>query len=81
VIHLTANGKQISIDSRPSDAISLALRTKSPIYVSKSVVEASSVVQQAAGEEAKDTNLSNVSKDKWSEILEKMSPEDFKYKM
>jgi bifunctional DNase/RNase len=81
VIHLTANGKPISIDSRPSDAISLALRTKSPIYVSKSVVEASSVVQQAAGEEAKETNLSNVSKDKWSEILEKMSPEDFKYKM
>lgn len=81
VIHLSVNGKQILIDSRPSDAISLALRTKSPIYVAKGVVEASSVVQQTAGEESKETNLSNVSKDKWSEILEKMSPEDFKYKM
>jgi bifunctional DNase/RNase len=78
-IHLSVGGKQMAIDSRPSDAISLALRTKSPIYVSKTVVEASSVVQQ--GEEGKETNFSNVSKEKWSEILEKMSPEDFKYKM
>ena len=78
-IHLNVNGKQMAIDSRPSDAISLALRTKSPIYVSKAVVEASSVAQQA--DESKETNLSNVSKEKWSEILEKMSPEDFKYKM
>jgi hypothetical protein len=28
-----------------------------------------------------DKNLASVSRDKWSEILEKMSPEDFKYKM
>jgi len=25
-------------------------------------------------------NVSNVSKEKWSEILENMAPEDFKYK-
>ena len=35
-----------TIDSRPSDAISLALRTKSPIYVDKRVIENSSVLQQ-----------------------------------
>jgi bifunctional DNase/RNase len=67
------------IDSRPSDAISLALRTKSPIYVAKKVLEQSSLLQQA--EEGKEQNLSNVSPDKWAEILEKMVPEDFKYKM
>ncbi len=79
VIHLQINGTQRTIDSRPSDAISLALRTKSPIYVDKRVLEASSVLQQADDESA--SNLSNVSRDKWSEILEKMSPDDFKYKM
>ena len=79
VIHLRINGTQRTIDSRPSDAISLALRTKSPIYVDKRVLEASSVLQQAEDESA--SNLSNVSRDKWSEILEKMSPDDFKYKM
>ena len=61
------------------DAIALALRTKSPIYVAKGVLEASSILQQA--EEGKEPNFSNVSKEKWAEILEKMSPDDFKYKM
>jgi hypothetical protein len=28
-----------------------------------------------------DQNLAGVSRDKWSEILERMSPDDFKYKM
>jgi bifunctional DNase/RNase len=79
LIHLHINGTKRAIDSRPSDAISLALRTKSPIYVDKRVIETSSVLQQA--EDANETNLSNVSRDKWAEILEKMNPDDFKYKM
>ena len=79
-IYLNIGDRHIVIDSRPSDAISLALRTNSPIYVAKKVLEASSVLQQLE-EESKETNLSNVSRDKWAEILEKMSPEDFKYKM
>jgi bifunctional DNase/RNase len=79
LIHLRINGNALTIDSRPSDAISLALRTKSPIYVDKRVIETSSVLQQ--GDETTETDLSNVSRDKWAEILEKMNPDDFKYKM
>lgn len=78
-VRLRRHDQLLSIDSRPSDAISLALRTKSPIWVAKKVLEQSSVLQQA--DEEKDQNLSNVSRDKWAEILEKMVPEDFKYKM
>ena len=79
LIHLEIDGRRLAIDCRPSDAISLALRTKSPIYVAKKVLESSSVLQQM--EDDKDQNLSNVSRDKWAEILEKMAPDDFKYKM
>src|SRR5262245_36365686 len=79
LIHLEVAGRRVTIDCRPSDAISLALRTKSPIYVAKKVLESSSVLQQM--EDDKDRNLSNVSRDKWAEILEKMAPDDFKYKM
>jgi bifunctional DNase/RNase len=79
-ICLVINGRSVSIDSRPSDAISLALRTKSPIFVAKKVLEASSTLQQKM-EDPQEQNLSNVSRDKWAEILEKMSPDDFKYKM
>jgi len=78
MINLNISGKELTIDSRPSDAIALALRTKSPIYVAKAVLEASSILQQA--EEGKEPDFSNVSKEKWAEILEKMSPDDFKYK-
>lgn len=78
LIYLNIAGRELAIDSRPSDAIALALRTKSPIYVAKAVLEASSILQQS--EEGKETDFSNVSKEKWAEILEKMTPEDFKYK-
>lgn len=78
LIYLSVAGRELTIDSRPSDAIALALRTKSPIYVAKAVLEASSVLQQS--EEGKEPDFSNVSKEKWAEILEKMSPDDFKYK-
>jgi bifunctional DNase/RNase len=79
----TREGAAVQIDSRPSDAISIALRTKSPIYVAKTVLESSSELRESAEQavNAADQNLAGVSRDKWSEILEKMSPEDFKYKM
>jgi len=80
-VNLNVAGRQMMIDSRPSDAIALALRTKSPIYVAKAVLEASSMLQQSEeGGERPVENVSNVSKEKWAEILEKMAPEDFKYK-
>lgn len=33
------NGRQVEIDSRPSDAIALAVRTSAPIFVDESVME------------------------------------------
>jgi len=78
----TRDGKALEIDSRPSDAIALALRTKSPIYVAKKVLEASSELESTEQQPPQsEQNLAGVSRDKWSEILERMSPEDFKYKM
>ncbi len=80
-VNISLAGRQVMIDSRPSDAIALALRTKSPIYVAKAVLEASSVLQQSdEGKEPPLENVSNVSQEKWAEILEKMGPSDFRYK-
>ncbi len=79
-IRIKVGERDILVDSRPSDAISLALRTKSPIFVAAKVLESSSVLQQME-ENEEEADLSSVSRDKWAEILEKMSPDDFKYKM
>ena len=90
MINLAINGEQLSLDSRPSDAISLALRTGSPIYVAKEVLEASSVLSAGSAEdgneEAEDDpeashDLSDVAPEEWPNILEKLDPDDFKYKM
>jgi hypothetical protein len=38
-IYMQVNGNEVEIDSRPSDAIALAVRVKAPIYVEESVLE------------------------------------------
>jgi bifunctional DNase/RNase len=80
LIHLTnSRGQALSIDSRPSDAIALALRTKAPIFVSDEVLKKSKQIE--ATKESVAADKSEQGK-KWQDILEKLNPEDFgKYKM
>jgi bifunctional DNase/RNase len=79
-IHISIGDKSLAIDSRPSDAMALALRTESPIFVSEEVIKESRTIDlekamNSMGDEKHDA-------EKWSEILENLSPEDFgKYKM
>jgi len=77
-IHLNRGGRRIVVDSRPSDAIALALRTQVPIYVDEKVIEKSRNVDFGVKEE----DLDDEKKEKLKEFLENLSPEDFgKYKM
>lgn len=43
-IALDVNGKQIEIDSRPSDAIALAIRVAAPIYVEEAVLDKAGIM-------------------------------------
>ncbi len=73
VIHLRMNGDHITIDSRPSDAIALALRTDAPIYVTEEVINNSRNIS------LEKENLDSEDIKKW---LESLNPEDLgKYKM
>ena len=74
-LYLNVEGKELIVDSRPSDAIALAVRVKAPIFVAESVIEA-----------AKESGLfaSNFleEQDELKTIIESMKPEDFgKFKM
>lgn len=80
LVNLRQGDRAWSIDSRPSDALALALRAKCPIRVAKHVLEQSSIATDG-GEQEAEQNLSDVAPEEWGEILEKMSPDDFKYKM
>lgn len=78
-IFLKINGKEMMVDSRPSDAIALALRTQAPIFVAKEVMEKSRKIDLSA-EGSEETEKAK--KEKWTEILENLSLNDFgKYKM
>ena len=73
IISLEADGRAMEIDSRPSDAIALALRVKAPIFVAEKVLDS------AGHDEAK--TKKDVS-DKWiDELFDKLKPEDFKTEM
>ena len=52
---LDANGRHLEVDSRPSDAIALAVRAKVPIYVSDSVLERAAVTLDGAEEREEST--------------------------
>jgi uncharacterized protein len=73
LIHLSSVNGELTVDSRPSDAIALALRTEAPIFVSQDVLERSSSESPNDGEDAEK---------KYKDLLESMDPNEFgKYKM
>ena len=49
---IEGDGKTIEVDSRPSDAIALAIRAKVPIFVEESVLDQAGMVFETEGEEA-----------------------------
>ena len=73
VIWLERGGSYISVDSRPSDALALALRTDCPIFVEDSVLKSSKVVSM--GQE-------RISAEDLKRWLENLGDEDLgRYKM
>ncbi len=61
-IVIDVGGKQIEVDSRPSDAVALAVRTKAPIFVAETVMERHAIqpeedVERALGEVTKEEDL------------------------
>ncbi|MCC6294491.1 MAG: bifunctional nuclease family protein [Bryobacterales bacterium] len=73
VIWLERDGKLISVDSRPSDALAIALRLDCPIYVDDSVLQNSKMVNTIAD---------RVNNDELRRWLENLNDEDLgRYKM
>lgn len=64
-IVLSVNGKTVEIDTRPSDALALAVRVNATVYVAEKVMELASVVpdEELEGEEAESDERLSVFKD------------------
>jgi bifunctional DNase/RNase len=73
LIYLSAGGEAVVVDSRPSDAIALALRTKSPIYVEEQVIDNAKTM---------DVTPEKGDSERLQRWLESLDPDDLgKYKM
>lgn len=77
-VYFQVNDKRFSLDSRPSDAIALALRAPSPIFVANHVLEASKIdapedLEEITKLEAGGGKQEN-DQEKWARILKNYEP-------
>ncbi|HJO02928.1 MAG TPA: bifunctional nuclease family protein [Acidobacteriota bacterium] len=73
MIHMDVGGSQVTVDSRPSDALALALRTEAPIFVEEAVLDQARSVDD-------DRDLSN--SERLRRWFENLDPDEFsKYEM
>ena len=70
-ITLQVNGSEIEIDSRPSDAIALAVRADAKIFVADEVIDDSAIEFNQEPEDSGEVI------DEFKKFLENVSPEDF----
>ena len=77
-IYFQLKDKSFSLDSRPSDAIALALRTTSPIYVANHVLEKSKIDPADIKESGENDDIDD---DEWTRILKNFNPGGDKEKM
>jgi bifunctional DNase/RNase len=73
-ISVEIDGRTVEIDSRPSDAIALAVRAGAEIFAADDVIEEAAVVFEEAMEETPEDEVV----DKFKDWMNQVSPEDFK---
>src|SRR5918998_6854782 len=70
-ITVQQNGSEIEIDSRPSDAIALAVRAEAPIFAADRVIEESAI--EFEGEEVNEEEIVS----EFKKFLDSVTPEQF----
>jgi uncharacterized protein len=70
-ITVQQNGSEIEVDSRPSDAIALAVRADAPIFAADRVIEESAI--EFEGEEVNEEEIVS----DFKKFLDNVSPEEF----
>jgi len=80
ILQVTFNNHTLHIDSRPSDAIALALRTESPIYVEEDVMKRAAISETMPEETVAETSTQaeelNTLKTKLQEAVKEERYED-----
>lgn len=70
IISILLGGKEIEIDSRPSDAIALAVRADAPIFASEKIIDEATVLLE------NDVDVEDEIQ-KFKQFIESVTPEEF----
>ena len=70
-ISLRANGRELEIDSRPSDALALAVRANAPIFAADEVISESAIEFEHEVEDTEEVV------EKFKDFLDTVKPDDF----
>ncbi len=73
-ITVTQDGQELEIDSRPSDAIALAIRAEAPIFAADRVIEESAI--EFEGEEVDEEQL-EAEVSRFRNFLDEVTPDQF----
>jgi bifunctional DNase/RNase len=79
-ITIAQDGQELEIDSRPSDAIALAVRCEAQIFAADDVVDESSIEFQAGEDEASlvtASGLADLDPEEFKRFIETVTPEEF----
>jgi uncharacterized protein len=68
---LRSDGRLLEIDSRPSDALAVAVRTSAPIFAAEDVIQESAIEFEHEVEDTEEVV------DKFKKFLDEVTPEDF----
>ncbi len=73
-LQVEIDGRIVEVDSRPSDAIAIAVRAGAPIFAADEVIEEAAVVFEEAMEDTPEEEVV----DKFKDWVNQITPEDFK---
>ena len=73
-ITISVNGSEMEIDSRPSDAIALAIRADAPIFAADDVIEESAI--EFEGDEVSEEDIEEKVTE-FKQFLEQVTPDQF----
>ena len=71
LVVLDKDGKELSIDARPSDALALAVRVNAPIYVEDDVMNRAGSISALSDDTAEEEI------ERFDEFVQTLSPDDF----
>jgi bifunctional DNase/RNase len=76
-LQLKRGGEELSVSSRPSDAVALAVRTESPLYVADELMDAEGILLPTEEDEDGDSGNPDEIVGEFREFLDQVRPEDF----